>query len=106
VYEDPDKLCNYVVTVCTSLLCDGLSTSSSLAPVKNAKKKSQSNEGGGKASSSSSSSSRRAKTSKVPRENESIREILDRTLGDRCLDASTDGWWSYSYCVRAFFLSL
>jgi hypothetical protein len=104
VYEDPDKLCNYVVTVCTSLLCDGLATSASsstLAPAKNSKKKSQSSEGSGKASSSSSSSSRRAKTSKVPRENESIREILDRTLGDRCLDASTDGWWSYSYCVSS-----
>jgi hypothetical protein len=101
VYEDPDRLCNYVVTVCTSLLCDGLATSASstLTPAKNAKKKSQSSEGSGKAA--ASSSTRRAKTSKVPRENESIREILDRTLGDRCLDASTDGWWSYSYCVSS-----
>jgi hypothetical protein len=102
VYEDPDKVCNYVVTVCTSLLCDGLATSSSsstLTPAKSSKKKSQAKENGDKAS--SSLSTRRTKTSKVPRENESIREILDRTLGDRCLDASTDGWWSYSYCVSS-----
>jgi hypothetical protein len=102
VYEDPDKLCNYVVTICTSLLCDGPAAS----PVKNTRKKTkgQSNGvgGGKKRSSSSTTSSRRSKASKVPRENESIREILDRTLGGRCLDALTDGWWSYSYCVRAY----
>jgi hypothetical protein len=103
VYEDPDKLCNYVVTVCTSLLCDGPAP-----PVKNTRKKTKGQStgvGGGKKSSSTSSSttsSRRSKASKVPRENESIREILDRTLGGKCLDALTDGWWSYSYCVRAY----
>lgn len=94
VYEDPDKLCNYVVTVCTSLLCDGLSSSAS--PVKNRKKKGLPTE-----AKAGAASSRRARTSRAPHENESIREILDRTLGDRCLDAATDGWWSYSYCVSS-----
>jgi hypothetical protein len=86
VYEDPDRLCSYVVTVCTNVLC----AEDEPAP------RGRSAGGGG----SSTKPGVRKIARRTPGENESVREILDRSLGDRCLDATTDGWWSYSYCVR------
>ena len=80
IREDPDHICTYNVTVCTSLLCkeEEEGAENKLAP----------------------SSSRKAKRS--PKENESIREILERTLGSSCVHTLGGGWWTYELCHGSF----
>ena len=91
VFEDPDKVCNYVVTVCTSLLCNDDDEDERQHLPGIASRKPRDTPPKGKL---------------PPKEKESVREILDRAIGDRCLESSTGGWWSYSYCVSNFFRPL
>jgi hypothetical protein len=80
--ETKDAVCQYTVTVCTTLLCDtpldGEDGSAGLSPVK-----------------------------KNSNEKESVLDILQRTLGELCLQSNAaGGWWTYEYChsknVRQF----
>jgi hypothetical protein len=87
VYEDSDRLCNYVVTVCTSLLCADEGTAAK-------------GQRTGRSAAGDGGASARKVARRALGEIESVRDILDRSLGERCLDTTTDGWWSYSYCVR------
>lgn len=73
--EDLDKVCHYNVTMCTPLLCDTeekflLTGERTTQPP----------------------------FTPEPKEDESVREILDRTLGTTCLQSSTGGWWTYELC--------
>jgi Glucosidase II beta subunit-like protein len=81
VEEDPDVVCSYNVTVCTPLLCGTIDTDLGtrkqgyrlLSP---------------------------ADESNIPKENESIREILDRVLSMLCLQTNNGGWWTYEICYK------
>jgi hypothetical protein len=86
IAEEPEQVCAYNVTICTPLLCN-----TQAAP---------------KAASRSSSSSEdeEAEWRTTPKENESVMEILERTLGGKkpvCLQGLTGGWWTYEYCHGA-----
>jgi hypothetical protein len=98
--EDPEAPCVYTINVCTPLLCqdvkggddDGLLfdiESESLLPTKNRKKHIKRDD---------KTSSQRSHY-KV-KDNESIREVLDRVIGKSCIQSTTTGWWSYEYCHR------
>ena len=87
VVEDSHQVCHYNVTICTPLLCEA-----------------EKDKGGIPASSSSSSSptgSQKEESRTAYKENESVMEILDRTLGgDKpvCLYSITGGWWNFEFC--------
>jgi Glucosidase II beta subunit-like protein len=80
VEEDPDVLCSYNVTVCTPLLC--VSVDPGAAEVKREQRKLTSTD------------------ELVPKENESIREMLDRVLTLLCLQSDAGGWWTYEICYK------
>ena len=91
IQEDDDILCLYNVTVCTPLLCDT----------------SDINDGAGSSDVSGKSEyrvlSRSTPTDKelaMAKENESIREILDRVLNMLCLQTNHGGWWTYEICYK------
>jgi hypothetical protein len=80
-------MCTYDLVVCTSLLCAGPSTE--LVPNDNGKAKVKIMSG--------TASHPFAKT-RVATADESVREILDRTLGSVCLQSVPGGWWTYEFC--------
>jgi hypothetical protein len=84
IIEDPDQVCHYDVTVCTTLLCDEDEDAETSLHKKQA------------------ASLQRAllatTTGGEPKENESIREILEGSLANTCLQSFTGGWWSYELC--------
>ena len=104
LFEDPDEVCTYTITVCTPLLCENVKGADDDSLLFDISSGSMVNLDSRKAESSSSSKSEssRSLSSKKSgkKENESIRDILDRTLGKACIESSTTGWWSYSYCHR------
>lgn len=71
VEEDSISVCTYNLTICTPLLCG---------------KKHDESDGTSKETMAGSYG------------NESIRGILDRTLGRRCLRTGNGGWWTYELC--------
>jgi len=90
VREDPNKICTYVVTVCTPILCgeeQGVKAGSD-------PHKSVAVEG----SEADTAAAVAQEKNTGPKENESVREIIDRTLGEHCLQANTGGWWTYEFC--------
>uniref|UniRef100_A0A7S3L2Q1 MRH domain-containing protein n=1 Tax=Amphora coffeiformis TaxID=265554 RepID=A0A7S3L2Q1_9STRA len=83
IVEDPHQVCHYNVTICTPLLCE------------------KEEEAIPASSSSSPTESQKEETRTVHKENESVMEILDRTLGgDKpfCLQSITGGWWNFEFC--------
>jgi Glucosidase II beta subunit-like protein len=82
VEEDPDVLCSYNVTICTPLLCMPDDTGATV-PGSDSKQQNLS-----------------MKSELVPKENESIREILDRVLTLLCLQSDIGGWWTYEICYK------
>lgn len=76
--EDHDKVCSYNVTMCTPLLCD-------------AEEKYLLDEEG-------TPQPEKLVDEVNTKEDESIREILDRTLSSTCLQSSMGGWWTYELC--------
>jgi hypothetical protein len=81
ILEDPEQVCAYNVTICTPLLCDQTEPKTE--------------------TSQSSSSQEEEERRTTPKENESVMEILERTLGGKkpvCLQGITGGWWTYEYC--------
>lgn len=81
VEEDPNAVCSYVVTVCTSLLCEHEEDAVDATDAKSGTNKNAARKAAAK-----------------PKEDESVREILERTLGDVCLQSGTGGWWTYEIC--------
>lgn len=89
VHEDPDLVCTYTVTVCTPLLCGAIDDDDDVA--------------GAGTTSISRMAATAVETFFEPassKENESIREILDRTLSKLCLQTNTGGWWTYEFCHK------
>ncbi|KAL7556960.1 hypothetical protein ACA910_005306 [Epithemia clementina (nom. ined.)] len=86
VSESKTNICTYNVTICTPLLCedetryDGSDLSSQSARGSLLKSKNSMNS--------------------PPKENESVMEILERTLSGFCLQSSTGGWWTYEICHK------
>jgi hypothetical protein len=80
---DEAEVCSYDVVICTTLLCadpaseEDMDESSTLQAGAHTLPRGQ---------------------RRRPKENESIREILERTLGNVCLQAGTGGWWTYEFC--------
>ena len=99
--EDPNEVCTYSIVVCTPLLCEDVKSADDdgllfgVAAGSMIKTTSRS-------SSAQESSSRlltKKRVAPTPRkENETIRDILDRTMGKACIQSSTSSWWSYEYC--------
>ncbi len=88
IEEDEDVLCLYNVTVCTSLLCGTPGVD---------------HEAGNSGKSEYRVLSRSNPTKKeltMAKENESIREILDRVLNMLCLQTTLGGWWTYEICYQ------
>jgi hypothetical protein len=81
--EDPDQVCHYDVTVCTTLLCDEDEASKVRELLVTA---------------TGQLETAAAAATVEPKENESIREILQGTLANTCLQSFTGGWWSYELC--------
>lgn len=88
VMEDPNEICSYVLTVCTSLLCHDSEQAELLPLVKE-------DQAPMKAPTPQSATK---EAPPKPKENESVREILDRVLSDECLIGENGGWWSYEFC--------
>jgi Glucosidase II beta subunit-like protein len=82
------KTCEYNSTICTPLLCgddEDLELDDGIASI----------------GSSSSGKRRKRELEKFkPKENETIQEILDRSLGDECILKVVD-WWTYQFCNKA-----
>jgi hypothetical protein len=90
VFEDPDHVCTYNVTICTSLLCGDLADE--LVPAaENAEQIEESVE---------NVLARVLGKKPPPVEGESIREILDRNLAKLCLQTNSMEWWSYMFCHK------
>lgn len=86
VVEDKEQVCHYNVTICTPLLCDTGKSSKDADAV----------EGDSSIKEADEETTRRAY-----KENESVMEILDRTLGGPkpvCLQSITGGWWTFEFC--------
>ena len=82
VKEDPEKICTYNVTICTSLLCAKPEDDDGSVVIKDDDEEEE-------------------KRRRTPLENESIMQILDRVLGGRkpvCLQSLTGGWWTFEFC--------
>jgi hypothetical protein len=95
VYEDPDLVCTYNFTVCTSLLC-GDTADDELAPSAD-----QSEEAKQAEETVETVLARVLGKNPPPVEGESIREILDRNLAQLCLQTNNLGeWWSYIFCHK------
>jgi Glucosidase II beta subunit-like protein len=78
--EDPDRVCTYNATVCTPLLClDDGPDGESLLQLMN-------------------QSSKNKDRHLAASDNETILEILHRTLDGLCLQSVTGGWWTYEFC--------
>ena len=77
--DDPEEICLYIVTICTPLLCLDEEEPDLDSKIE-------------------SNDTPKTKSKKKKKENESVREILERTLGDQCLQTSTGGWWTYEFC--------
>jgi Glucosidase II beta subunit-like protein len=92
VNEDPDHVCTYNVTVCTPLLCGALDDSDPL----------ESNDATtADTTAISETTTPEAGWKSAPsKENESIRDILDRTLSKLCLQTNPGGWWTYEICHK------
>lgn len=82
VQEDPNMVCTYNMTICTPLLCRG------------------DNREGALSSLDASMAAALSLESEDFDENESIREILDRTLQELCLQSNNGGWWTYEFCHK------
>jgi hypothetical protein len=92
--EDPDKICQYNVTICTALLCneERISKEISVAATDDTDSKEDDIE---------VDDAEQEKRRKIPKENESVMQILERTLGGRkpvCLQSLTGGWWTFEFC--------
>jgi Glucosidase II beta subunit-like protein len=87
IEEDEDVLCLYNATVCTPLLCDSEDVEADI---------------------SDDTPKYRVLTQSAPsgddsvliKENEPIREILDRVLSMLCLQTNNGGWWTYEICYK------
>ena len=90
VEESKTSLCSYNVTVCTPLLCEDHHKENS-AEKGNSIKESATGE---------KLKDPKSKPGAPPRENESVMEILLRTLDGFCLQTSTGGWWTYEICHK------
>lgn len=90
VHEDPAHVCTYNVTICTPLLCgapDNVDDATSVV-------------GAATAPSQLMAATSAGLELGIPKENESIREILDRALSQMCLQTNTGGWWVYEICHK------
>jgi Glucosidase II beta subunit-like protein len=94
VVEDPDIQCLYNVTVCTPLLCGSSSTTAAAATADTANAALA-------AAQAAVAATRLLEDlngiNKINHE-ESIRQILDRTLNQLCLQSQSGGWWVYEIC--------
>ena len=82
IVEYPHQVCHYNVTICTPLLCE---KEDEVLTIK----------------ATSSLLDSQEETRNAYKENESIMEILDRTLGGHkpvCLQSITGGWWNFEFC--------
>jgi hypothetical protein len=86
IEEDPDVLCSYNVTICTPLLCGSVETETEKKSTSEYRLLSRSNPTESDMS--------------LVKENESIREILDRVLSMLCLQSNLGGWWTYEICYK------
>ena len=83
VRESNTNICTYNVTICTPLLCLD----------EEDEEENTKTEGGYKLKDKNSMS--------VPaKENESVMEVLERTMNGFCLQTSTGGWWTYEICHK------
>jgi len=110
--EDPKEVCSYTITVCTPLLCEDVKSDDtdgllydiqdgSMLKHNSRKKRASSHSPSAPPSSSIRRTASKTRHHAKPRkENETIRDILDRTLGPVCIQSTTSGWWSYEYCHR------
>jgi hypothetical protein len=91
LFEDPDEVCTYTITVCTPLLCEEIKSDEDDGLLFNVAADSMLKS----SSSKSKPMSRKTKhsASKPRKENESVRDILDRTIGEACIQSSTSGWY-------------
>mmetsp|Transcript_9813 Transcript_9813/g.27226 ORF Transcript_9813/g.27226 Transcript_9813/m.27226 type:complete len:596 (+) Transcript_9813:71-1858(+) len=91
VEESKNAICSYNITVCTPLLCKD-----------NDPPPDQWNDFGPGVSSANGGRLKgpRDKPAAPPKDNESIMEILERTLNGFCLQTSTGGWWTYEICHK------
>jgi Glucosidase II beta subunit-like protein len=98
VVEDPDIQCLYNVTVCTPLLCGSSSTTAAATTADNT-----ANAVALAAAQAAVAATRLLEDlngiNKINHE-ESIRQILDRTLNQLCLQSQSGGWWVYEICHR------
>lgn len=99
VVEDPDLKCTYNFTICTPLLCgDTATTDTNAAPADD-----DATAAAAAAEKAAVDAARLVEdlngSSKINDE-ESIRQILDRTLTQLCLQSSQSGggWWTYEFC--------
>ena len=85
------ETCQYTATVCTPLLCKGKAQQFESFGA---------NVGKGKNSKTQGSNKVQAvpKKRRPRKDNESIRETIDRILEDRCLETKTNEWWAYELC--------
>jgi Glucosidase II beta subunit-like protein len=86
IEEDPDVLCSYNVTICTPLLCGSVETENDTKSKSEYRVLSRSNP--------------IDHDMNIVKENESIREILDRVLSMLCLQSNLGGWWTYEICYK------
>jgi hypothetical protein len=112
IREDSDQVCHYDVTVCTTLLCDededaetGLLEESEASKVRGLLESAAEQLSGAskvrgllETATGQLETAAAAAAAVEPKENESIREILQGTLANTCLQSFTGGWWSYELC--------
>ena len=86
INEPKTNPCTYNVTICTPLLCQD----------------DQREEGNNHIHHDSHNALLKSRKTKSlpPKENESVMEILERTLNGFCLQTTTGGWWTYEICHK------
>mmetsp|Transcript_2767 Transcript_2767/g.4123 ORF Transcript_2767/g.4123 Transcript_2767/m.4123 type:complete len:409 (+) Transcript_2767:594-1820(+) len=90
VKVDEPKTCQYDILICTPLLCEGQAENYSVGG------RSDSLLLNGKEKKGLPPANRKPK-----KENESIRDTIERTLEGICLSSNTNEWWAYEFCHGA-----
>mmetsp|Transcript_7650 Transcript_7650/g.11126 ORF Transcript_7650/g.11126 Transcript_7650/m.11126 type:complete len:585 (+) Transcript_7650:127-1881(+) len=89
VKVDEPKTCHYDILICTPLLCEGQADNYFIG----GKLKSDATISNGKEKKGIAPANRKPK-----KDNESIRDTIERTLEGICLASNTNEWWAYEFC--------
>ena len=101
VHENHRHKCTYNTLVCTPLLCAEAFQNESVEAVQHSdgeeNKASNAGKDGEDGERSYEDTPKKQRKRRKKKKNESVRDILDRALGNHCLQRNA-GWWTYEFC--------